>query len=213
MKRLIIRILRALRIRNPSPETFLIPAYAGLGNFIMITPMIMELKRRIPEARIFLLTWPSYGTDQVFDAPVVNAAERRERSHGEGFRIQESGWRGRRGKGVRIEGSEFGIRDSGGLGCLARADSFCCAPSVPVAPSPQSSIPNSESSRPSAVTGIFLLDPALPMWRKALFFLRLRRWRFETAFIPFDACPPFVWWGFAMAGIRTLVGHYYEQEK
>ena len=196
MKRLIIRILRALRIRNPSPETFLIPAYAGLGNFIMMTPMILELKRRIPGARIFLLSWPSYGTDQVFDAPVVDGGEQRER-------IQESEWRKSGGKGVRRE-------DLGGRVCLARSGSFCCAPSVPDAPSLQSSILNSESSRLSAVSGVFLLDPALPMWRKALFFLKLRQWRFAAAFIPFDACPAFVWWGFAMAGCCSVAGHTME---
>ena len=196
MKRLIIRILRALRIRNPSPETFLIPAYAGLGNFIMMTPMILELKRRIPGARIFLLSWPSYGTDQVFDAPVVDGGEQRER-------IQESEWRKSGGKGVRRE-------DLGGRVCLARSGSFCCAPSVPDAPSLQSSILNSESSRLSAVSGVFLLDPALPMWRKAHFFLKLRQWRFAAAFIPFEACPAFVWWGFAMAGCCSVAGHTME---
>ena len=151
MKPLFIRFLRLLRIRSTRPQTFLIPAYAGLGNFIMATPVILELKRRIPEARIYLLTWPWYGTDQIFEAPVVQAGER----------IRDSGYR---------------IQDAG------RAP----------------------------VTGIFLLDPGASAWRKALFFLRLRRWKFSVGFIPFDACPAFVWWGFPMAGIRTIAAHSLE---
>lgn len=132
--------------------TFLIPAYAGLGNFIMATPMILELKRRIPEARIYLLTWPWYGTDQVFEAPVVEAGGSR---------------------GLRVEGRG------------AEADS-------------------------TPVAGIFLLDSGASAWRKVLFFLRLRRWKFSAGFIPFDACPPFVWWGFALAGIRRIAAHSHE---
>jgi len=166
MKRLIIRILRALRIRNPSPETFLIPAYAGLGNFIMMTPMILELKRRVPGARIFLLTWPSYGTDQVFDAPEVDV----------GCWMLDVGLKKR-------------------------------LPESSLDSHPKFKIQNSEFS---AISGIFLLDPSSPLWRKALFFMKLRRWRFATAFIPFDACPPFVWWGFALAGCFRIIGHSME---
>ena len=147
MKSLIIRLLRLLRLRRTRPDTFLIPAYAGLGNFIMATPMILELKRRVPGARIYLLTWPWYGTDQIFDAPVVASGRRRHS--------------------------------------------------------------DSESSQ-SPVSGTFLLDPAAPVWRKVWFFLRLRSWRFRTAFIPFDACPPFVWLGFVVAGIPCIAAHSHE---
>jgi hypothetical protein len=168
MKRLIIRILRTLRIRNPSPETFLIPAYAGLGNFIMMTPMILELKRRIPEAQIYLVTWPFYGTDQIFDAPEVDV----------GCWMLDVGLKKR-------------------------------LPESSLASHPKSKIQNPELP---SVSGIFLLDPSSSLWRKVRFFVKLRRWRFGTAFIPFDACPPFVWWGFALAGINTLAGHYYEQD-
>ena len=167
MKRFIIRVFRALRIQSPSPETFLIPAYAGLGNFIMMTPMILELKRRIPDARIFLLTWPSYGTDQVFDAPEVD---------------------------VGCWMLDVGLKKKQ-------------LPESSLAFHPKSRIQNPESP---PVSGIFLLDPSSSLWHKVLFFVKLRRWRFETAFIPFDACPPFVWWGFALAGVNTLAGHYYE---
>lgn len=144
IKAFIIRALRALRIRRPAPDTFLIPAYAGLGNFIMATPMILELKQRVPGARIFLLTWPDYGTDQIFDAPVLE---------------------------------------------------------------PGSPLPAGGSA---PVAGVFLLNPGAPLPQKIAFFLRLRRLRFGHACIPFDACPPFVWWGFAMAGVGRIVGHTME---
>lgn len=163
MKCLIIRLLRMLRMRNPQHRTFLIPAYAGLGNFIMMTSMILALKRRLPDARIYLLTWPSYGTDQVFDAPVLS-----ERKPGH----------------PRLQAASQ-------------------------ASHPKFNIQNPEPS-PPIVSGIFLLDPSAPLWRKVIFFLRLRRWRFETAFIPFDACPPFVWWGFALAGCSQIFGHTLE---
>jgi len=152
LKALLIRVLRTLRASHPQPQTFLIPAYAGLGNFIMATPMILELKRRIPQARIYILTWPWYGTDQIFDAPVVQS----------GKRLQDSGY--------RIQNMDL-----------------------------------------PPVAGIFLLDPAVPAWRKVLFFLRLRHWKFSVGFIPFDACPPFVWWGFALAGITTIAAHSHEK--
>jgi hypothetical protein len=161
LKTLFIRLLRLLRIRRPQPDTFLIPAYAGLGNFIMATPMILELRRRIPEARIYILTWPWYGTDQIFDAPVVKI----------GGKIQGTGVES---GGSRVEGPEQFQADS------------------------------------SPVAGIFLLDPAAATWRKALFFVGLRRWKFNVGFIPFDACPPFIWWGFSVAGINIIAGHYFE---
>jgi hypothetical protein len=148
LKSLFITLCRTLRIRRPRPETYLMPAYAGLGNFIMATPMILELKRRRPAAEIYLLTWPWYGTDQIFDAP---------------------------------------IRQSGG-----------CKES------------EKSGGNSSPVAGIFLLDPQASPWRKALFFLCLRRWKFCAAFIPFDACPAFVWWGFPLAGIRSIAAHSIE---
>lgn len=187
MKRLVIRLFRALRFRRPSPQTFLIPAYAGLGNFIMMTPMILELKRRVPGARIFLLTWPFYGTDEVFDAPVVDASGN-----------------------VGCSMLDVGLKKQQPLAEFphsSRPKSKIQNPeSCPASP-PASKIQNSKFP---SVSGIFLLDPAAPLWRKVLFFLKLRRWRFETALIPFDACPPFVWWGFALAGCRTVAGHTME---
>lgn len=144
LKFLFVRALRVLRVRRSTPDTFLIPAYAGLGNFILATPMILELQRRVPGARIFLLTWPSYGTDQVFDAPTLR---------------------------------------------------------------PGNPLPKADSP---SVCGIFLLNPAASFLQKFLFFLRLRRQGFAFGLIPFDACPPFVWWGFAVAGCRCLAGHTME---
>jgi|GEM_PF-2383364 len=171
IKSLLIRVLRLLRVRRPVPDTYLIPAYAGLGNFIMATPMVLELKRRRPGARIFLLTWPSYGTDQVFDAPEVDVGC----------------W----------------MLDAGLENQQQLAESRHSSPGS----HPAFKIQNSKSP---SVSGIFLLDPGAPLWRKILFFLRLRAWRFRMGLILFDACPPFVWWGFALAGIGRLFGHSME---
>jgi len=165
LKSLFILLCRAWRIRRPKPKTYLFPAYAGLGNFIMATPMILELKRRVPAARIYILSWPWYGTDQIFDAPVVQSG---------GWRVAGGEPVGDETRGTKVEGLEKSEEDS------------------------------------SPVAGIFLLDPAAPVWRKALFFLRLRRWKFSTGFIPFDACPPFVWWGVALAGIRHIAAHSHD---
>lgn len=132
LKRIFIYLLRVLRVRRGVSESYLIPAYAGLGNFIMATPMILALRRRHPQARIVLLTWPGYGTDRIFDC------------------------------------------------------------------------------RPGAIVdGLLLLDPGASFLKKLRFFLGLRG-RFSTALVPFDACPSFVWWGFALAGFSRIYGHSVE---
>lgn len=65
-KRLIIRLLRLLSRQRSGGESFLIPAYTGLGNFIMTSPMILALRRLNPRARIFILAGNPCGTDEVF---------------------------------------------------------------------------------------------------------------------------------------------------
>ena len=57
------------------------------------------------------------------------------------------------------------------------------------------------------VDAVHWLDERLPAWQKALFFLRLRRERIATAFIPFDASPAFYRWGILLAGIPRRIGH------
>ncbi len=47
------------------PLRFLVPAYTGLGNFILMTPMIRELRRKFPDSRIDVLAGNSYGTELV----------------------------------------------------------------------------------------------------------------------------------------------------
>lgn len=47
------------------PLHFLVPAYTGLGNFILMTPMIRELRRQYPTSRIDVLAGNSYGTEFV----------------------------------------------------------------------------------------------------------------------------------------------------
>ena len=66
IKRLVIGLLRAFSRRADETESFLIPAYTGLGNFIMMTPMILALRRLHPRARIYILAGNPFGTDQVF---------------------------------------------------------------------------------------------------------------------------------------------------
>jgi ADP-heptose:LPS heptosyltransferase len=65
-KRLVIGLLRALCQEAEETESFLIPAYTGLGNFIMTTPMILALRRLYPRARIYIVAGNPFGTDQVF---------------------------------------------------------------------------------------------------------------------------------------------------
>ena len=128
-KRLIIRLLKALSRQRGGPESFIVPAYTGLGNFLMMTPMVRTLRSLYPQARIHVLAGNRFGTEAVFRA-------------GDGI-VDEVHW----------------------------------------------------------------LDEKLPAWQKALFFLRLRRERIATAFIPFDASPAFYWWGTLLAGIPRRIGH------
>jgi heptosyltransferase II len=128
-KRFIIRLLKALGRSHGGPESFLLPAYTGLGNFLMMTPMVRTLRALYPSARIHVLAGNRFGTEAVFRA----------------------------GDGI--------------------------------------------------VDAVHWLDEKLPVWKKALFFLRLRRARITTAFIPFDASPSFFWWGVLVAGIPRRIGH------
>jgi len=57
-----------LRQQLPShPLRFLVPAYTGLGNFILMTPMITELRHQFPDSRIDILAGNSYGTESVLN--------------------------------------------------------------------------------------------------------------------------------------------------
>lgn len=53
--------------QHPSSSSlrFLIPAYTGLGNFILMTPMIQELRRKYPDSHIDVLAGNSFGTESV----------------------------------------------------------------------------------------------------------------------------------------------------
>lgn len=57
------------------------------------------------------------------------------------------------------------------------------------------------------VDKVLFLPSNAGLVRKVLFFLRLRRRRITTAFLPFDASPAFYWWGVLLAGIPRRVGH------
>ena len=131
-KHFITDLLRLFCRKAAGGESFLIPAYAGLGNFLMMTPMVRTLRALYPQARIVILAGNHFGTECVFRA----------------------------GDGLADE--------------------------------------------------VLWLGLDVPAWRKALFFLRLRRARIATAFIPFDASPPFVWWGVLLAGIPRRIGHTFD---
>lgn len=143
IKRLVIAILRGFRIQHSVERSFLIPAYAGLGNFIMATPMVLAIRREFPDAKIYLLSWSSYGTDQVFSAPILDPCVNKNLR--------------------KVEGE--------------------------------------------IIDGMFLLNPSATLLEKIRFFLQLRSYRVETGLILFDACPAFVWWGFALTGCRWIAGH------
>lgn len=66
LKCLAIQLLKRLGTRAFQEEAFLIPAYTGLGNFIMMSPMVLALRRLRPAAKIFILAGNSYGTERVF---------------------------------------------------------------------------------------------------------------------------------------------------
>lgn len=128
-KRIIIGLLCACSRREAGATSFLVPAYTGLGNFLMMTPMVRTLRALYPSARIHVLAGNRFGTEAVF----------------------------RTGDGI--------------------------------------------------VDEVHWLDEKLSTWKKALFFLRLRRERIATAFIPFDASPASYWWGTLVAGIPRRIGH------
>ena len=66
LKRLIIRLLKVLGRRRTSGEGFLVSAYGGLGNFIMMTPMVIKLRQLHPSAAIYILAGNPFGTEHVF---------------------------------------------------------------------------------------------------------------------------------------------------
>ena len=68
LKRCFIALLRALARARRDGQSFLIPAYSGLGNFLMMTPMVRTLRELYPQARIVILAGNPFGTECVFRA-------------------------------------------------------------------------------------------------------------------------------------------------
>jgi len=67
ISRLII-ILKTVQHSHPKSfesASFIIPAYTGLGNFIMMNPMIRTLKEQFPSCRIYILAGNNFGTEAV----------------------------------------------------------------------------------------------------------------------------------------------------
>jgi ADP-heptose:LPS heptosyltransferase len=55
-----------------------------------------------------------------------------------------------------------------------------------------------------------ILEQDAPAWRKAVFFWRLRRQRFDAVVLPCDASPKFLMWGVILADIPGRVGHVFD---
>lgn len=69
--RLLVRLLQ-LCCRSPAPLsarglrlTVLVPGYAGLGNFIMMTPLFAAIKREFPVSRVILVAGNPWGAEHV----------------------------------------------------------------------------------------------------------------------------------------------------
>ena len=67
-KRFIVGVLRLLCRKTAGTGSFIVPAYTGLGNFLMMTPMILALRRLYPQARIYVLAGNAFGGEHVFRA-------------------------------------------------------------------------------------------------------------------------------------------------
>ena len=68
LKRLFIQLLKSLFQQSSEAHRFLIPAYTGLGNFLMMTPMVLAVRRLYPQARIYVLAGNAFGGEHVFRA-------------------------------------------------------------------------------------------------------------------------------------------------
>lgn len=67
-KRIIVGFLRAFSRKEAGSPSFLIPAYTGLGNFLLMTPMVRTLRERYPASRIYILAGNAFGGEHVFRA-------------------------------------------------------------------------------------------------------------------------------------------------
>lgn len=72
IKRFVVKFLGAV-VREPrlQERAFLIPAYTGLGNFIMMTPMIAMLRKLYPEGKIHIITGNNFGTEFVLQGTTI----------------------------------------------------------------------------------------------------------------------------------------------
>ena len=116
------------RSGSAPPLKLMIPAFAGLGNFVMMTPVFRAIHACLPEATVHVIAGSPWGAELVL----------------QGSDLAEKTW---------------------------------------------------------------ILSEKSTLWEQVKFFVRLRRERFDIAFIPFDASPAFVWWGTVVAGIPIRVGH------
>ena len=67
-KHFIIGALRRLCRKTAGTGSFIVPAYTGLGNFLMMTPMVRTLRACYPASRIYILAGNAFGGEHVFRA-------------------------------------------------------------------------------------------------------------------------------------------------
>ncbi|MEO6054314.1 MAG: glycosyltransferase family 9 protein, partial [Chthoniobacterales bacterium] len=68
IKFLVVKVLTLCFSLPPKEAAFLLPAYTGLGNFIMMTPLIKKMRALYPSASIYILCGNQFGTDSVFQS-------------------------------------------------------------------------------------------------------------------------------------------------
>lgn len=67
-KRILVGLLRWLCRKTGGAGSFIVPAYTGLGNFLMMTPMVRTLRACYPASRIYILAGNAFGGEHVFRA-------------------------------------------------------------------------------------------------------------------------------------------------
>lgn len=72
IKGFVVKFLGAV-VRRPrlQERVFLIPAYTGLGNFIMMTPMIAALRKLYPDGVIHIIAGNNFGTEFVLQGTTI----------------------------------------------------------------------------------------------------------------------------------------------
>ncbi|MEO8204787.1 MAG: glycosyltransferase family 9 protein [Chthoniobacterales bacterium] len=68
IKKTLINLFCLMSLKPQQTHGFLIPAYTGLGNFILMSPMVCKLRHIYPQAAIYILAGNHFGTQSVFQS-------------------------------------------------------------------------------------------------------------------------------------------------